>query len=152
MSKKPKVQVKLLQIKELSFHCNDILENLDNKEIDEDLEITLGFNFEPDIKDETIKANTIVTFSFKEEEFLKYENQLSFSVINIDKVFIKDGENIKIKDDFLVTLINISIGTTRGLLAKTTLGKKINEFPIPIIDSEEIMKQISESNSAIPSA
>ena len=136
----------------MSFHCNDILENLDNKEIDEDLEITLGFNFDPDIKDETIKANTIVTFSFKEEEFLKYENQLSFSVINIDKVFIKDGENIKIKDDFLVTLINISIGTTRGLLAKTTLGKKINEFPIPIIDSEEIIKQINESNCANPSA
>lgn len=152
MSKKSNVQIKLLQIKELSFHCNDILENLNNKEIDEDLEITLGFNFEPDIKGETIKANTIVTFSFKEEEFLKYENQLSFGVINIDKVFVKGGENIKIKDDFLLTLINISIGTTRGLLAKTTLGKKINEFPIPIIDSQEILKQIKGLDSELPSA
>lgn len=151
MTKDVEVQIKLLKIKELSFCCHDILEDVDKVEIEENLKFALGFNFVVDEENDVINVETTVTFQFRGEELLKYENQISFGVRGIKRVIVKEGEAIKIKDDFLVTLINISIGTTRGLLAKTTLGKSINDFPIPILDSIDILKQLKGSKGSAPS-
>ena len=142
MSKKSEVRVRLSKIQELSYQCNDILEGLDNEEIESKLKFGLDFNVQVDSKDGFVVVNIIATFVFDEEEILKYKSQLLFKVIGLENILDQDGNKLQIKDSFLVTLINISVGTVRGLIAKATLGKRINDFPIPIIDPRAVLKHI----------
>jgi hypothetical protein len=143
MSKKSEVRIRLSKIQELSYQCNDILEGLDNEEIESKLKFGLDLNVQAHSKKGLIVINILTTFVFDEEEFLKYKSQLTFNIIGLENIVVKDGNKLQIKDSFLVTLINISIGTVRGLIAKATLGKRINDFPIPIIDPRAILKHIS---------
>ncbi len=142
MSKKSEVRIRLLKIQEISYQCNDILEGVDNEEIESKLKFGLDFKVQVDSKHGLVFVNTITTFVFDEEEFLKYKSQLSFRVIGLGNILVHEGNKLQIKDNFLVTLINIAVGTLRGLIAKATLGKRKNDFPIPIIDLRAVLKHI----------
>jgi hypothetical protein len=144
MAKTKEVQVKLLKVIELSFSCTDIVNDLDNNIIEKDLHIEIGFNFQikKDVNEFIIK--TLILYLFKKDEILKYENQTFFSVLNIDQVVTSDNDKINIKDEFLLSLLSVAIGTTRGMMIKNTMGKKINEFPLPILNSEELLDKIKE--------
>lgn len=144
MAKTKEVQVKLLKVIELSFSCTDIINDLDNNIIEKDLHIEIGFNFQikKDVNEFIIK--TLILYLFKKDEILKYENQTFFSVLNINQVVTSDKDKINIKDEFLLSLLSVAIGTTRGMMIKNTMGKKINEFPLPILNSEELLDKIKE--------
>jgi hypothetical protein len=144
MAKTKEVQVKLLKVIELSFSCTDIINDLDNNIIEKDLHIEIGFNFQikKDVNEFIIR--TLIFYLFKKDEILKYENQIFFSVLDIDQVVTSDNDKINIKDEFLLSLLSVVIGTTRGMMIKNTMGKKINEFPLPILNSEELLDKIKE--------
>jgi hypothetical protein len=144
MAKAKEVQVKLLKVKELSFSCTDIVNDLDKSIIEKDLHIEIGFNFhiKKDVNEFII--GTLILYLFKKDEILKYENQTFFSVLNIDQVVTSDNDKINIKDEFLLSLLGVVIGTTRGMMIKNTMGKKINEFPLPILNPKELLDNIKE--------
>lgn len=144
MAKTKEVQVKLLKVKELSFSCTDIVNDLDYNIIEKDLRIEIGFNFQikKDVNEFIIV--TLILYLFKKDEILKYENQTTFSVLNIDQVVTTDNDKINIKDEFLISLLSVVIGTTRGMMIKNTMGKKINEFPLPILNPKELLNNIKE--------
>lgn len=144
MAKTKEVQVKLLKVKELSFSCTDIVNDLDYNIIEKDLRIEIGFNFQikKDVNEFIIV--TLILYLFKKDEILKYENQTTFSVLNIDQVVTTDNDKINIKDEFLISLLSVVIGTTRGMMIKNTMGKKINEFPLPILNPKELLNNIIE--------
>ena len=47
---------------------------------------------------------------------------------------------ISIDDEFLAILLNISIGTIRGMIAVKTMGKIINKYPLPILNPKKIIE------------
>jgi len=144
MTKTKEVQVKLLKVKELSFSCTDIVNDLDNNIIEKDLHIEIGFNFQIKKDVNEFIIGTLILYLYKKDEILKYENQTFFSVINIDQVVTSDNDKINIKDEFLLSLLSVVIGTTRGMMIKNTMGKKINEFPLPILNPKELLDSIRE--------
>jgi hypothetical protein len=144
MPKTKEVQVKLLKVKELSFSCTDIVNDLDYNVIDKDLRIEIGFNFQIRKEVNEFIIGTLILYLLKKDEILKYENQTTFIVLNIDQVVTTENDKINIKDEFLISLLSVVIGTTRGMMIKNTLGKKINEFPLPILNPKELLNNIKE--------
>jgi hypothetical protein len=144
MTKTKEAQVKLLRVKELSFSCTDISNDLDNETIEKNLQIEIGFNFNINKKEKEFCIETLVQYVIENKEALKYENQTIFKVLNINEVAKTVGDKIKIKDEFLLSLLSIVIGTTRGMMIKNTMGKKINEFPLPIINPGELLDNIKK--------
>lgn len=144
MAKTKEVQVKLLKVKELSFSCTDIVNDLDYNIIEKDLRIEIGFNFQIKKEVNEFIIGTLILYLFKKDEILKYENQTTFSVLNIDQVVTTENDKINIKDEFLISLLSVVIGTTRGMMIKNTMGKKINEFPLPILNPKELLDNIKE--------
>jgi hypothetical protein len=144
MAKTKEAQVKLLKVKELSFSCTDIVNDLDYNIIEKDLRIEIGFNFQIKKDVNEFIIGTLILYLFKKDEILKYENQTTFSVLNIDQVVTTDNDKINIKDEFLISLLSVVIGTTRGMMIKNTMGKKINEFPLPILNPKELLNNIKE--------
>ena len=146
MSKTKEVQVKFLKVKEFSFSCTDIANDLDYSIIEKYLKIEIGFNFQLKKEENEFIIGTIIQYIFKKDEVLKYENQTTFSVLNIDEVVTNEDDKINIKDEFLISLLSVVIGTTRGIMIKNTMGKKINEFPLPILNPKELLDNIKEKH------
>ena len=144
MAKTKEVQVKLIKVKELSFSCTDIVNDLDYNFIEKDLHIEIGFNFQIKKEVNEFIIGALIRYLLKKDEILKYENQTFFSVLNIDQVVASTNGKINIKDEFLLSLLSVVIGTTRGMMIKNTMGKKINEFPLPILNPKELLNKIKE--------
>ena len=147
MTKTQEVQVKLLKVRELSFSCTDIVNDLDNSVIEKDLHIEIGFDFQIKKESNEFIIGTFIQYLFKKDEILKYENQTIFIVLNIDQVVTTENDKLNIKDEFLISLLSVVIGTTRGMMIKNTMGKKINEFPLPILNPKELIDNIKAKNN-----
>jgi|WetSurMetagenome_2_1015567.scaffolds.fasta_scaffold14851_1 hypothetical protein len=133
------VEFKLSRVKEISFSCTDLVNDLTFEEIEKHLKIEIGFNFQVIKEENEFALSTLILYLFKTEEVLKYENQTFFKVKNIDQVVTTENDKINIKDEFLLSLLSIVIGTTRGMMIKNTMGKKINEFPLPVLNPKELL-------------
>lgn len=147
MTKVKEVEFKLSRVKEISFSCTDLVNDLTYEVIEKDLKIEIGFNFLIRKKENEFVINTLILYLFKTEEVLKYENQTFFNVKNIDQVITSEKDKINIKDEFLLSLLSVVIGTTRGMMIKNTMGKKINEFPLPILNPKDVLDNLKVKNS-----
>jgi hypothetical protein len=142
MTKVKEVQYKLARVKEISFSCTDLVNDLSIEVIEKDLKIEIGFNFQIRKEEEEFAISTLILYLFKTEEVLKYENQIFFKVKNLDQVASLENDKVNIKDEFLLSLLSVVIGTTRGMMIKNTMGKKINEFPLPILNPKDVLDNI----------
>lgn len=144
MTKVKEVQYKLSRVREISFSCTDLVNDLSKEVIEKDIKIEIGFNFQIFKDTDEFAISTLIQYLFKDEEVLKYENQIVFNVKNIDQVVTLENEKINVKDEFLLSLLSVVIGTTRGMMIKNTMGKKINEFPLPILNPKELLENLKE--------
>jgi hypothetical protein len=144
MTKVKEVQYKLSRVKEISFSCTDLVNDLSKEVIEKDIKIEIGFNFQIFKDTDEFAICTLIQYLFKDEEVLKYENQIVFNVKNIDQVVTLENDKINVKDEFLLSLLSVVIGTTRGMMIKNTMGKKINEFPLPILNPKELLVNLKE--------
>lgn len=145
MAKGKEVEFKLSRVREISFSCNEFENSLNKEEIEKNLKIEIGFNFQLVIENNEFSINTLITYLFKEIEVLKYENQIVFKVKNIEEVIQHQDDKLNIQDGFLISLLGVVIGTTRGMMIKNTMGKRINDFPLPILNPKEVLGNIKAS-------
>lgn len=144
MEKVKEVQFKLVRVKEISFSCTDLINDLSNDIAEKKLKIEIGFNFQILKNKNEFGVRTMIQYLFKGDEILKYENQIDFDVKNLDQVVNLEKDKLNIKDEFLLSLLSVVIGTTRGMMIKNTMGKRINDFPLPILNPKEVLDNLKE--------
>jgi len=146
MKKVKEVQFKLARVKEISFSCTDFVNDLSHDTIEKNLKIEIGFNFLLLKEKNEFGVRTIIQYLFKGDEVLKYDNQIDFDVKNIDQVVSLEKDKLNIKDGFLLSLLSVVIGTTRGMMIKNTMGKRINDFPLPILNPKDVLDNLKEKD------
>jgi hypothetical protein len=146
MAKGKEVEFKLSRVREISFSCTEFENGLGKEQIEKNLKIEIGFDFQLLNDDNEFSINTVIKYLFKTDEVLKYENQIVFKIKNIDQVIQHQEDNLNIKDEFLISLLSVVIGTTRGMMIKNTMGKRINDYPLPILNPKEVLNNIKSAN------
>jgi hypothetical protein len=145
MNKKQDIQISIQEINEISFNLNPLAIPIEQIQFGGNLLVGLGFSFEVFQEDEIFKFNTLVQYLLETESepTLSLETQIIFKIKNLEKVVInKEDEQLQIDDDLLKTLMNISLGTTRGILATNTKGSPLSKFPLPIINPKELLSNL----------
>ena len=68
-----------------------------------------------------------------------------FHVVNLSSVTkTSDNNEFKIDDKFLATLTGVAIGTSRGILAKNTIGTIMANHPLPILNPKDVLKSVTD--------
>jgi len=90
-----------------------------------------SFGFDEELR--VIKVSLNISYSYKEEDYLR---------IDVDTIFeIAEVENIPLQDkNLLATLLGIAFSTTRGIILTMTVGNFMNKFYLPIINPSEIIE------------
>lgn len=142
------IKMRISKIREIEFSCKDIPDGVENIEFGKDMFFALHFAYTPNPEKKVFALKTFIKYTLKgqQEPILIFVNEILFDVIGMDEVVkIKKVTNkFEINNDFLIPLISVAIGTTRGMLAAKTTGKKINDFPIPMLNPKEILDKISK--------
>lgn len=144
MSDNKQINFQLAKVKEVSFSYDELLvENFDTDKIGNNLGIGINYAVEVDEKEEFLKLKVRVIYRFKGEKktILNYTNQIYYKIKDLTNHIIIKDDMIDIDDEFLAILLNISIGTIRGMIAVKTMGKIINNFPLPILNPKKIIEE-----------
>lgn len=103
----------------------------------ENLQLQIGWEFQGEKKSGEINIQLIVKY------FLDKEEKISLMVNNhyfVTHPEILEKESVAgLPVPFLRTLVNLSIGTARGILAQTTAGTFWGDYPLPIQNIAEIV-------------
>ncbi len=150
-AEKKEIKMRISKVRELEFSCKDIRDDIENIEFGKNLFFAISFAYEPDLEKNSFSLKTHIKYTFKDQEepVIVFLNDIEFDVIGINEVVkIKKGtKEYEINNNFLIPLISVAIGTTRGMLASKTTGKKINDFPIPMLNPKEVLEKIQNKQA-----
>lgn len=132
------IQFRLLSIDEKRFK-SDIDEVLANTINDENLKFNLAYSLLPNPDENTLEIEIVTKYLYQEHELLFLSASLTFLFVEFSEIFeIKEGK-IQEKVTIIPTLINVAIGTMRGMIAIKISGTYLRKFPLPLIDPNVII-------------
>jgi hypothetical protein len=144
----PATKIKVRKIREIDFSNQEITEEAIPIELGKNLLLAISFSYFPDFNENTFSVRTHVKYSMINQEIpvLSFLTEIIFDVIGLNEV-VKSGtkkNELEINNNFLIPLVGVAIGTSRGMLASKTTGKRIGDFPIPILDPQKVLEEINQ--------
>lgn len=136
----------LKSIKEIEFFFDQDAQKLNSIQ-DNQLELNFGQGFIPGEKD-VFTYIFGVAFLFEGRRLL--ETRLAFEFeIKEDKSqnVVFDGDTVIVDDTVMPLILNVCIGTLRGVLVAKTAGTKLADFPLPIVDPALFARILKPVNS-----
>lgn len=132
---KNETQISLNSIKEVAYTCEEIPREI----VSEKLSCRLGFTINPQTQGSTFNIVMRVEFLYGETktEIMSYKARIIFDVIGIEAVRKVNNDTIEFRPDFLESILSITIGTLRGMVAVKTAGTILSGFPIPLVEVRE---------------
>lgn len=148
MEEAKSISIVIKEINELSFKLNHPQIPVEELIIGENLVISIAYCYDADLDSNLFNLLTKIKYEIKDEEdpCLELEVEIKYEVSNLSEVIKKLNGNLKIKDDFLVAITGVGIGTTRGILASNVKGNQMSKFPLPILNPKEILDKMKESD------
>ena len=145
------IQFSIIDIKTLRFSVNNVynIKELESSEVG--FSITPMSFFNPDEKIIGFDILVLAKEGKSKETICELFTRVSFFVDNFDEFFPdKESKTINIPDQFLHTLLSISLSTTRGILSAKTEGTALAGFILPVLNPKafSVDKQVNPGNKA----
>lgn len=110
---------------------------------EKDLQLSVSTNVEFLVKTNEINITPLIIYSIakSKKEILKIEVLNVFGVKNMKKFEKKNSTNKSFYDfpeDFIDSLVGVSISHSRAFLAKNTSGTKLEKFILPLLRSSDL--------------
>ncbi|MDP3830182.1 MAG: hypothetical protein Q8Q47_02855 [Ignavibacteriaceae bacterium] len=135
MSEPINISFRIKNISTLEFSIRNI--QLDQT-FDKDqfpIQISLGTQIDP--LNKFISVDTFVNIFADPENKNKIcglTTRVVYEVENLQSTVVVEGNNIKIPESFMTTLISIALSTTRGILTAKTEGTLLHDVFMPIVN------------------
>lgn len=133
------IEYGIKSIKEVSYSMNDSMPT-----VAKDLELSISTKVEFVVKSNEIVITPLIKYSnakFK-KEVLKIEVSNVFGVKNMKKFELKSRAKeptYNFPEDFMNSLIGVSISHSRAFLAKNTSGTKLEKFILPMMRVSDLV-------------
>lgn len=137
------IQLILKRISEVKFFFNPEFD-WDSFDVNK-LRIGLSFKLKPNTETDILGFEINVKYMISDEEPLLLELGilLNIHIPNI-KLFFDENEKM-LSRNLAVNIINLGVGTLRGVLSTKVKGTTLENYPLPFISSSKI-EQIIENN------
>ncbi len=136
------IQMRLISVSENSYKTDFSI--IPNEIMPEELEVGFCNHIIPPTDGEdTIILDFGVRYCYLKEVCLDCNYKFTFEVIDLSKYIETDQETIKISN-IMPHLISVAIGTMRGILVIKTSGTKLSNYPIPMLDPNDLLKNLSK--------
>lgn len=128
--------MRLLSASEDRFMVNavDIPEKIDENY----LNITLGHRPIPKTGKDEMDVAISIKYSYDNAVLLDCQYTFHFHVENLKDFIVEDTKDSVTIRSLMPHLVNIAVGTMRGLIMAKTAGTKLSRYPLPIVNAMSI--------------
>lgn len=149
MKKKSEVSIRLSNVKIEEVTFKEPKQELISSFDESCLNIGIGVQLSNNIEEELIiislhffyEYNNVI---FPETQLLNFKGSFDFKIDNLKDTIKVMKDNIQVPDNILITLLTIAISSARGIIIAKTAGTFINKYYLPILDPNEILKNIKK--------
>lgn len=137
----------LLDIQETSFKYNAIYDY--SKLSKETLRLGIGQQFHANIEDEILTVGISINYinTPDKTELASISILLNFKISDLGSLVTPTENGIETENsELILNLLNISIGTLRGVFYARLKGTPLEKYPIPLIPKDEL-EQSNKKNS-----
>lgn len=144
MTKKKKKQIEfgLDSFNILSFYLDDEISDVDENNVGYSIQFRQEMSRKDSIFSILLKVNA-QEGEDAEEPLAKIETRTSFIIQDIDQLI--DGDSVNIPNHLAVTLLSISLSTTRGAIAAKTEEHLLKNHPLPLINPKQMYEDFLRS-------
>lgn len=140
------VSIRLKEIQDRKFCCNLKFECLLEKKIDQEkfpFDVDIKYHISHDLEKELFNMDLLICYKEIDTLILEAESRFVFYIKNLgDLIDVRDEATFSLNIDFIPTLINVAIGTMRGIIYSRTGNSILSHFPLPMISMNELMDSI----------
>lgn len=148
MNMEKPISIKIEKIKEISYQCKEIPDNLIQIINDTNIAFGLGFKLNPYPKTSEFGISLLVKYELQlndsKDVLCDYEIECVFKIFEYNDAVLLDGAEVKINDGILINFLSLTIGAARGMLSIKTTGSILNKFPLPMLDPQVILQNLKE--------
>lgn len=141
MAENINIEISLLSVNEVQFMMtlDKVIEDLNPDEI----QIGFANKVEPDIATDSISIDFGVRYVLKEKVVLECTYRYTFSVVNLSQfVTVNEDQSMTITH-IMPHLLNVAVGTMRGIIVVRTACTPFAKYPLPIIDVNILNDKLS---------
>jgi len=137
------IQMRLISISEMDFKMSP--GKVDDDVAPEALKIGFSNKFQPDVENDIMSIIFGIRYELAGEVVLESVYRFIFEVKDIAQfVEFNNNESITIKH-IMPHLLNVAVGTMRGILVVKTAGTNFSKYPLPMIDVNILNTSLSTS-------
>ena len=149
MKKKSEVSIRLSNVKTEEVTFKEPKQELISSFDESCLNIGIGVQLSNNVEQELITVSLHFFYEYNNEIFpetqlLNYKGSFDFKIDNLKDTIKVTNDNIQVPDNILITLLTIAISSARGIIIAKTAGAFINKYYLPILDPNEILKNIKK--------
>lgn len=135
------VQMRLLSVSEVSFQMYP--DAIEQGTPSEDVKIGFSNSIEVQSGQDTIAILFGVRYLGGEKIVLESIYRFSFEVHNLgDFITVNKDDTITVRH-LMPHFLSVAVGTMRGILVAKTAGTPLASYPIPMVDPNQLNKQLS---------
>lgn len=139
--KDSQIQMRLLSVNEVSFMISSNL--VDEKTSSNDIQLGFANQIEAENDRDILSLNFGVKYEVKGKTALETMYKFTFEIVNLNNYIIKDDEN-SIKINYIMPhLLNVAVGTMRGIIVVKTAGTQLSKYPLPLINANFLESNLS---------
>lgn len=139
--KDKQIQMKLIKIMETGFQLNPVIDSITDLD---NVIIQVGFKVDtPSIKNTItlwLQVKYLNSKSLNEQVIAEIETATTFELTPLEAALHFQKEQFEDQAGILPSLLNIAIGTIRGILHIKLAGTILGSLPLPILNAEELCK------------
>ncbi|MCI2082959.1 MAG: hypothetical protein LKK08_05710 [Bacteroidales bacterium] len=135
------IEMRLLSVNEEKFMM--AANKCDGTTAPEDLQLEFSNRVSPNTETNIIDISFGVRYVLKEEPILESVYRFSFEVKNLSSFVVKNDDGNMTINDIMPHLLNVAVGTMRGILVVKTAGTNLSKYPLPIIDATTLSNNLS---------
>lgn len=133
--------MRLLSVVETRFIIDDSRFQ-ENNQAPEDMKICFSYNLNPDPENDKILLTFGVRYNIADDvTVLESVSAFSFEVLDLKNFIEKDDSGNISVSSIVPHLINVAVGTMRGILLIKTAGTKLAMYPLPLVNVEELLSK-----------
>lgn len=112
--------------------------NAPEKMEEDRLDITLGHRPIPKVETDEMELIVSITYSYDAKVLLDCEYTFHFHVENLKDYVVENTKGALTIKNLIPQVIDVAVGTMRGLIMARTAGTKLSQYPLPIVNALSI--------------
>lgn len=133
---KDEIKMRLLSVSEDKFMLDNY--NAPEKMEEDRLDITLGHRPIPKVETDEMELIVSITYSYDAKVLLDCEYTFHFHVENLKDYVVENTKGALTIKNLIPQVIDVAVGTMRGLIMARTAGTKLSQYPLPIVNALSI--------------